>query len=116
MNIELFIAKKIYSNEQGEKRVSLPAIRIAMAGIALGLTVMILAVAIVLGFKQEIRNKVIGFGSHIQIANLDNNSSFESEPILLTDTLYQILNQNSNIRHIESYITKPGIMKTDTEF
>lgn len=116
MNIELFIAKKIYSNEQGEKRVSLPAIRIAMAGIALGLTVMILAVAIVLGFKQEIRNKVIGFGSHIQIANLDNNSSFESEPILLTDTLYQILDQNSNIKHIETYITKPGIMKTDTEF
>ena len=73
MNIELFIAKKIYSSEQGEKRVSLPAIRIAMAGIALGLTVMILAVAIVLGFKQEIRNKVIGVGSHIQIANLDNN-------------------------------------------
>lgn len=116
MNIELFIAKKIYSSEQGEKRVSLPAIRIAMAGIALGLTVMILAVAIVLGFKQEIRNKVIGFGSHIQIANLDNNSSFESEPILLTDTLYQILDANKNIVHVETYITKPGIMKTDTEF
>lgn len=116
MNIELFIAKKIYSSEQGEKRVSLPAIRIAMAGIALGLTVMILAVAIVLGFKQEIRNKVIGFGSHIQIANLDNNSSFESEPILLTDTLYQILDANKNVVHVETYITKPGIMKTDTEF
>ena len=55
MNLELFIARKIYANRQGEKSVSLPAVRIAVAGIALGLVVMMLAVSIVVGFKQEIR-------------------------------------------------------------
>lgn len=116
MNLELFIARKIYANRQGEKSVSLPAVRIAVAGIALGLVVMMLAVSIVVGFKQEIRRKVIGFGSHIQISNLDNNSSFESAPIKVTDSLMQVLHSTPEISHIESYITKPGILKTDTEF
>lgn len=116
MNLELFIARKIYANRQGEKSVSLPAVRIAVAGIALGLVVMMLAVSIVVGFKQEIRRKVIGFGSHIQITNLDNNSSFESAPIKVTDSLLQVLHSTPDISHIENYITKPGILKTDTEF
>lgn len=116
MNLELFIARKIYANRQGEKSVSLPAVRIAVAGIALGLVVMMLAVSIVIGFKQEIRRKVIGFGSHIQISNLDNNSSFESAPILVTDSLMKVLHNTPEISHIEQYITKPGILKTDTEF
>lgn len=116
MNLELFIARKIYANRQGEKSVSLPAVRIAVAGIALGLVVMMLAVSIVVGFKQEIRRKVIGFGSHIQISNLDNNSSFESAPIKVTDSLMLVLHSTPEISHIESYITKPGILKTDTEF
>lgn len=116
MNLELFIARKIYANRQGEKSVSLPAVRIAVAGIALGLVVMMLAVSIVVGFKQEIRRKVIGFGSHIQISNLDNNSSFESAPIKVTDSLMQVLHSTPEISHIENYITKPGILKTDSEF
>lgn len=116
MNLELFIARKIYANRQGEKSVSLPAVRIAVAGIALGLVVMMLAVSIVVGFKQEIRGKVIGFGSHIQISNLDNNSSFESAPIRVTDSLMSELRATPEITHIENYITKPGIIKTDTDF
>ena len=71
--------------------VTPPVIRIAMIGIALGLAVMILSVAIVIGFKKEIRNKVIGFGSHIQITNFDNNASYESSPIAVSDTLMQHL-------------------------
>lgn len=67
MNLELFIAKKIHFSKEGDREVTPPAVRIAMIGIALGLAVMILSVAIVIGFKKEVRNKVIGFGSHIQI-------------------------------------------------
>jgi lipoprotein-releasing system permease protein len=67
LKFELFIAKRIHFSKVGGKKVSRPAVRIAIGGIALGLTVMILAVAIVIGFKQEVRNKLIGFGSHIQI-------------------------------------------------
>lgn len=80
MNLELFIAEKIHFSKEGDREVTPPAVRIAMIGIALGLAVMILSVAIVIGFKKEVRNKVIGFGSHIQITNFDSNSSYESLP------------------------------------
>ena len=116
MNLELFIAKRIhFSHEEGRKATP-PVIRIAIIGIALGLAVMILSVAIVIGFKHEIRNKVIGFGSHIQISNFDNNSSYESTPIAVSDTLINELSQFTGIRHIEKYSTKPGILKTETDF
>ena len=65
MSLSLFIARRIYRESDGGKQVSRPAVLIAMAGIAIGLAVMIIAVAVVIGFKSEVRNKVIGFGSHI---------------------------------------------------
>ena len=93
-----------------------PAVRIAVIGIALGLAVMILAVAIVVGFKKEVRNKVIGFGSHIQITNFDSNSSWEAQPITVSDTLLQELQSLPDIRHAEVFATKLGMIKTPTDF
>ncbi len=116
MNLELFIAKKIHFSKEGDRQVTPPAVRIAMIGIALGLAVMILAVSIIVGFKKEVRNKVIGFGSHIQITNFDNNMSYEYTPIVVNDTLLNELKSYPGIRHIESFATKPGILKTDTDF
>ena len=87
-----------------------------MIGIALGLAVMILSVAIVIGFKKEVRNKVIGFGSHIQIMNFDSNSSYESQPIAVSDTLLNALDAFPGIRHVEKFATKLGILKTDQDF
>ncbi len=87
-----------------------------MAGIALGLAVMILSVAIVVGFKKEVRNKVIGFGSHIQISNFDNNSSYEAQPIAVSDTLLSFLDTFPGIRHVEKFATKLGILKTERDF
>lgn len=116
MNFELFIAKRIYFSKEGDRQATPPVVRIAMVGIALGLAVMILSVAIVIGFKKEIRNKVIGFGSHIQITNFDNNTSYESTPIAVSDTLMEHLKSFPRITHVESFATKPGILKTDTDF
>ena len=82
MSLSLFIARRIYRESDGGKQVSRPAVLIAMAGIAIGLAVMIIAVAVVIGFKSEVRNKVIGFGSHIQITNLDAVNSYETHPIV----------------------------------
>lgn len=117
MNLELFIARKIhFSKASGDRKVSPPAIRIAVAGIALGLATMIVAVAIVVGFKKEVRNKVIGFGAHIQITNFDSNSSYETNPIYVNDSLVASLRNFPGIRQIEAYATKPGILKTDADF
>ena len=116
MAVEFFIAKRIYKNRGESKNVSPPAIRIAIVSIAIGLTIMILSVAVVVGFKKEIREKVIGFGSHIQISNFEINNSFEKKPVAVSDTLKDFLNNRFNINRIEQIITKPGIIKTDDAF
>ena len=116
MSLEYFIAKRIYFSKEGDRQATPPVVRIAMIGIALGLAVMILSVAIVIGFKKEIRNKVIGFGSHIQITNFDNNASYESTPIAVSDTLLEHLKTFPGITHVEGFATKPGILKTDSDF
>lgn len=116
MNLELFIAKRIHFSREGKRQVAPPVVRIAIIGIALGLAVMMLSVAIVVGFKKEIRNKVIGFGASIQITNFDNNSSFETQPIAVSDTLLAELRAIPGIRHAEPFATKPGILKTADDF
>lgn len=117
MNTELFIAKRIYKGDKkNEKRVSSPAIKIAIGGIALGLAIMIAAVCIIIGFKKEIREKVIGFGSHIQITSFDSNNSYEHNPIAFSDTLKNMLLSNPEIARVQKFITKPGIIKTDEDF
>lgn len=116
MSLEFFIAKRIHFNANSNKKATPPAIRIAIAGVALGLMTMILAVAIVIGFKKEIREKIIGFGSHIQITGFDNNTSYETKPIALSDSLSDVLKSYPEITHLERYATKPGILKTDADF
>jgi len=116
MAIEFFIAKRIYKDRGESKNVSPPAIRIAVFSIAIGLIIMILSVAVVIGFKKEIREKVVGFGSHIQIANFDSNHSFEKKPVAISDALKNFLNNRHNISRVEQFTTKLGIIKTDEDF
>ena len=116
MAVEFFIAKRIYSNRGEYKNVSPPAIRIAIASIATGLAIMILSVAVVIGFKKEIREKVVGFGSHIQITNFDLNYSFEKKPIAVSDTLMDFLNNRHNISRVEQFATKPGVIKKGEDY
>ena len=116
MSLSIFISRRIYSESDGGKQVSRPAVLIAMAGIAIGLAVMIIAVAVVIGFKSEVRNKVIGFGSHIQIANLDAVNSYETHPIAVGDSMMTALSSYPEVSHVQRYSTKPGMIKTDDAF
>jgi len=115
LNLEYYIAKRIHF-QQGKKNVSRPAVRIATIGIALGLAVMLITVAVVIGFKQEIRNKTIGFGGHIQISNFDNNNTYEMNPIKASKALIQKVSSVDGVKHVQRFATKPGIIKTDNEF
>lgn len=116
MDLELFIARKIHFDKEGDRKVTSPTVKVAMVGIALGLVVMILSIAIIVGFKKEVRNKVIGFGSHIQITNFDSNASYEYLPIAVSDTLTERLLQMPGVKQVETFATKPGIIKTDEDF
>ena len=116
MNFELFIARKVHFNQTaGHRRTMPPAVRIAVIGIALGLATMILSVAIITGFKKEVRNKVIGFGAHIQITNFDSNTSYATTPIMVSDTLLQELQSFPGIHHVERFATIPGLLKTEQD-
>lgn len=116
MHFPLFIAKRLYS-EQGDKRkVSRPAIHIATAGVAIGLAVMIISVCVVLGFKHTIRDKVIGFGSHIQVADFLTLQQMEQYPIVIDDSVIDVLKHIPDVAHVQRFAMKEGILKTDSDF
>lgn len=116
MNLPLFIARRIYGNSGDQQKVSLPAIRIATAGIAIGLAVMIISVSVVLGFKHTIRDKVIGFGSHITVANFMAIQSDDQYPIVMNDSMMNVLRKTEGVRHVQRFALKSGILKTDNDF
>ena len=116
MHFPLFIAKRLYS-EQGDKRkVSRPAIHIATAGVAIGLAVMIISVCVVLGFKHTIRDKVIGIGSHIQVADFLTLQQMEQYPIVIDDSMIDVLKHIPDVAHVQRFAMKEGILKTDSDF
>src|SRR5438132_3754884 len=95
--------------------ISRPIVKIALISVSLGFAVMILALAIVSGFKKEISDKVIGFGAHIQIGNYDENNSYETKPVDRYQPSVQNLKSFSGIRHVQVFATKAGIIKTKDE-
>jgi lipoprotein-releasing system permease protein len=115
MNFPYFIAQRLIKGRREETSFSRPINVIAIIGIAMGLAVMILSVAILTGFKQEIREKVVGFGSHIQIMNFDSNISFETTPVSDTQKFIPQIKEIPGIRHIQVFATKAGIIKTDED-
>lgn len=116
MNFPLFIAKRIYSDNTNKRKVSRPAIRIATIGVAVGLAVMIISVSVVVGFKHSIRDKVVGFGSHIQVAEFTTLQGSGTQPIAITDSVMRILSKAPNVKHVQMFAIKQGILKTDTDF
>ena len=116
MNLPLFIAKRIYSDQGDKRKVSRPVIRIAIAGVAIGLAVMIITVSVVLGFKHTIRDKVAGFGGHIQVSNLLKYNDSDPYSIVVNDSLMQVMRHLPGTKHIQRYSYVQGLLKTDDDF
>lgn len=114
MDTERFLAKRIISGSGSGNQLSRPIVRISVIGIALGIAVIILTVAIVKGFQKEVRSKIIGVGAHIQITNYDNNSSDEPQPINKNQDFLKTLSTHPSIAHTQIYTIKTGIVKTKT--
>lgn len=111
-----FIARRLFSHSGDAKKVSRPAIIIATAGVAVGVAVMILSVCVVLGFKWEIQQKVLGFGSHIQVLNYESIAQGVSMPIVINDEVESGLKEIAGVRHLQRFCTKPGMLKTSESF
>ena len=113
---EFKIAKRLYFSQEGEERHSRPAIRVALTGIIVGVMVMIVTICIVVGFKQTVTQKVAGFGAHIQLVSFDNNNTYDLQPIFVPDSLLQRLQSFEHVAKAAPFITKPGMLKTDSAF
>ncbi len=110
LNTEFFLANRLVSRSKGN--FSWTFVVIAITSIALGLAIMFIAVAILTGFKKEIREKVVGFSGHIQITKFAENSNFEPQPIDKAQPFYYKLKNTKEISHIQAFATKAGIIKT----
>jgi len=113
LNLELFIAKRISGNYKGN--LSRPFINIAVISIALGLAVMIISVAILTGFQNEIRNKIVGFCSNIQVTNYDANTSYEYTPVNKEGMASLRGMSSPGIKHVQVFGIKAGIIKTNDQ-
>jgi lipoprotein-releasing system permease protein len=113
LNFEVFIAKRIISWRSSG--FSGPVIRLGVASVALGLSVMIVAIAIVTGFQQEVRDKVTGFGAHIQITGYQVSTSYEAPPVSMHQPFYQNPGTVPGIRHIQVFANKAGMIKTEDQ-
>lgn len=113
---ETQIAMRLYFSKDGEKRTSRPAVRVALAGMIVGVLVMILTICVIVGFKQTITQKIAGFGAHIQLVSFDNNNTYDMQPIEVDDSLLCQLQSYPYVQAVAPFITKPGMIKTDSSF
>ena len=111
-----FLAFRIGTTGDTAARVSRPAVRISIAGVAIGLAVMIVSVGIVLGFKHTIRNKVTGFAGHVQVGDFLALQTGEPQPIQLNDSVMHLLDSIDGVAHVQRFATKQGLLKTDSDF
>lgn len=123
MSLAYQIAKRIHFAHEGvstdgggARRVSRPAVRIAIIGVSIGIIVMLLTVGVVVGFKEEVRDKAIGFGGHLTIQALDPGRTYEAVPICLDDTLTDLALRLPQVQRLRAEITKPAVMRTDSDF
>ena len=116
MNLPVFLAKRIYKGSELSRQVSRPAVIISMIGIAIGLAVMIISVSVVRGFKQEVRNKLTGFASHVVVTDVNALTGYETTPIIYNDALKALVETQGEVSHMQRYSQKAGMMKTAETF
>jgi len=117
LNYELFIAKRIIAAKQYKSSISSPIIKIAISAIAVGIIVMMIAIATGFGLQEKIREKLSGFNGHIQITNFDNNNSeITLNPVSKNQDFYPEFKNINNITNVQVFATKGGIIRTETDF
>ena len=117
LNYELFIAKRIIAGKKYKSSISSPIIKIAITAIAMGIIIMLIAVATSSGLQYKIRDKMSGFKGHIQILNYDNNNSDVSTvPIDKNQDFYPKFTNIDGVKNVQIFASKAGILRTETDF
>lgn len=114
--LPVFITKKIYKSLGSSGKISSLAGVISVAGITLGITVILISFAVILGFKGEIKNKIYGFCSDLRLTSLDYSTSYETSPVTVNDSAFNAIASVPGVEHVQRYSTKPGMIKTADNF
>ena len=115
MNLEFFLASRLYSTRKGKRRLSRPAVTIAQCGVAIGTIVMFLSICIIVGFKNQVRDKVVGFGGHIQILNYESSNE-SATPITVDSILASKVQATNGVKQMQQYVQVPGIILANGEY
>ena len=110
MRFERFVTRRFLPRERNS--FSTPLVDIAVCSIALGVLVMVMAVSILLGFQNEIKDKVVGFGSHIVVTGIEQNDGYMATPIERDRPVFAVLESHNGVEHIQFYAEKGGMVKT----
>jgi len=114
LNFEYFLAKRIIGSRSYKSSISAPIIKIGIVAIALGIIVMLIAIATGIGLQQKIREKAIAFNGHVSITNYDSNNSDESViPISTKQDFYPNFTAVKSVTHIQAIANKFGVIRTD---
>lgn len=114
MILEKYIAKKI--NSEGNHKKSSPAVNIATVGVALGVAAMILALAVVIGFKNQVAEKATGFASHVRITGINDQLNTNTQPISVDDSICNVLLSSPKVISIGRCAEQSAVLKTNTDF
>lgn len=115
MNLELFVARRLYHERKGERRISRPAVAVAQWGVAVGTIVMFVSISIIVGFKHNIREKIIGFGGHIQVMSYESVTD-AVVPVVATEGLLAELKSLKGVQGVSTYVQKPGMIMVNGEY
>ena len=110
-----FVAKKLYDTGEAG-RVSASAVRIATAGVAVGIMVMIISICVTVGFQREIKSRVASLVGHVQVLNTQSLYRTHSTSIQITDSLMRELNRLPGVSNVHRFILCPGMLKTENAF
>ncbi|MDR9442736.1 MAG: FtsX-like permease family protein [Schleiferiaceae bacterium] len=116
MNFAWFIARRILRSPQGARSITQPIVRISIGAIALGMVIMILALATGNGLRQAIRNKITSFGGDIQVLQYQPTPNLEQAPVLLSDSLLTQIQQEAEVAYLEPFARKAGLIQHEEQF
>lgn len=110
-----FVAKKLYDTGEAG-RVSASVVRIATAGVAVGIMVMIISICVTVGFQREIKSRVASLVGHVQVLNTQSLYRTHSTSIQITDSLMGELNRLPGVSSVHRFVLCPGMLKTENAF
>lgn len=116
MKFSLFLASRFFRKSGEGRKASIPAVKIATAGVAVGLAVMLISVCVVKGFQAEVSGKLTGFASHIEVLDIGSFISPEDHPIHTDSTLVHNVRSTPHVIHVQRISEKIGVLKTHDDF